>query len=161
MNLFQNFLFFFFFFYIQGGLVGKSSTHYKSSKIPPPDPSLCLSHQSRIKAMYPPENYLFRSPATSPESCVSVSSTSSPDELSNLLHIPNSQSTPNIAIHDIQSGQKIGEDFQRLFFQIPFKAGFSFLFWTRQKNDVRKSKFRSFNTHFPWAILMKVCGPVG
>lgn len=92
----------------QGGLVGKSSTHYKSSKIPPPNPSLCLSHQNRIKAMYPPENCFLRSPATSPESCMSVSSTSSPEELSNLLHLTNSQSTPNIASQDSQMGQKTG-----------------------------------------------------
>lgn len=97
---------------MQGGLVGKSSTHYKSSKIPPPNPSLCLSHQNRIKAMYPPENCFLRSPATSPESCMSVSSTSSPEELSNLLHLTNSQSTPNIASQDSQMGQKTGENFK-------------------------------------------------
>lgn len=73
------------FFCFQGGLVGKLNKQHKSSKAVPPDPSLCLSHQSRIKAMYPANNYLCHSPATSSESCLSVSSTSSPEELSNLL----------------------------------------------------------------------------
>ncbi|GAB1599212.1 tetratricopeptide repeat protein 28-like isoform X1 [Argonauta hians] len=68
----------------QGGLVGKLNKPHKSSKAAPPDPSLCLSHQSRIKAMYPANNYLCHSPATSSESCLSISSPSSP-ELSNLL----------------------------------------------------------------------------
>ncbi|CAI9715780.1 repeat 28 [Octopus vulgaris] len=85
----------------QGGLVGKLSKQHKSSKTVPPDPSLCLSHQSRIKAMYPANNYLCHSPATSSESCLSVSSTSSPEELSNL--IPGSSFTQNTFGTDSQT----------------------------------------------------------